>query len=195
MKIKTIIAASVAVLLYATPVLKAQTIDFTGVTISTERVKKTYDSQTMIFATGSYDIDLHKDYNTAQFGVRYAMLWKLGFYAGASIGINGFPMEASRWAGEIYGSSDVRPKRLTFTAGGMVRLGRVVSLYLGSGACLYQVLVSTSDGMRERYSHTGPLVDAGINLGFGPVCALVGATYDFGEYQHVMVNLGVGYRF
>lgn len=200
MKVKSIIAAA-ALLLCAMPSLKAQTIDFTGVTINTERVKKTYDHQNMLLITGCYDISLEKadvDYNTVQLGVRYASLWKWGFYAGASIGVNGIPAKREYAGGyTYYKDSPKRNPRLTVTAGGMVRLGEVVSLYFGSGIGLTQALVKTEDaGWKQDVSvRLGPLADAGINLGFGPVCVLTGATYNFGEYQQILVNLGVGYRF
>lgn len=69
----------------------AQTVDYTGVSISTERVKKTYATHMAVLGTGVMESGLRDEYFTGELGARFVWAQLFGFYVGAEIGVGGLP--------------------------------------------------------------------------------------------------------
>lgn len=69
----------------------AQTVDYTGVSISTERVKKTYATHMAVLGTGVMESGLRNEYFTGELGARFVWAQLFGFYVGAEIGVGGLP--------------------------------------------------------------------------------------------------------
>ena len=69
----------------------AQTVDYTGVSISTERVKKTYATHMAVLGTGVMEAGLDDKYFTGELGARFVWAQLFGFYVGAEIGVGGLP--------------------------------------------------------------------------------------------------------
>jgi len=69
----------------------AQTVDYTGVSISTERVKKTYATHMAVLGTGVMEAGLRDEYFTGELGARFVWAQLFGFYVGAEIGVGGLP--------------------------------------------------------------------------------------------------------
>ena len=88
-----------ALLLAALSAGAQTTIDFTGVSINTERVKKVYERKAFIMATGGPELfSFRKNHfdATGVFGLRFGMVWHFGFYVGAETGIGGFPAKTEK---------------------------------------------------------------------------------------------------
>lgn len=69
----------------------AQTVDYTGVSINTERVKKTYATHMAVLGTGVMEAGLDDKYFTGELGARFVWAQLFGFYVGAEIGVGGLP--------------------------------------------------------------------------------------------------------
>lgn len=69
----------------------AQTVDYTGVSINTERVKKTYATHMAVLGTGVMESGLRDEYFTGELGARFVWAQLFGFYVGAEIGVGGLP--------------------------------------------------------------------------------------------------------
>lgn len=69
----------------------AQTVDYTGVSINTERVKKTYATHMAVLGTGVMEAGLRNEYFTGELGARFVWAQLFGFYVGAEIGVGGLP--------------------------------------------------------------------------------------------------------
>lgn len=69
----------------------AQTVDYTGVSINTERVKKTYATHMAVLGTGVMEAGLRDEYFTGELGARFVWAQLFGFYVGAEIGVGGLP--------------------------------------------------------------------------------------------------------
>lgn len=185
--------------------LMAQTIDFTGVSISTERVKKVYPRTTFIMATGAGDFTLD-DYNkytpsiTALFGARFGMVWKVGFYVGAEIGLNGPTRSTgdSGWIyqGQYYGMHlPQKEPRFTVLAGAVLRLSDVWNIYAGSGYARLQSLAKNPDNnMWEYWRNIDAIpIEVGTIVNLNHLSLMLGATYL--TNRSIRATLGVGYNF
>ena len=186
--------------------LMAQTIDFTGVSISTERVKKLYPRTTFIMATGAGDLTLD-DYNkympskTALFGARFGMVWKVGFYVGAEIGLNGPTRSMRNSAGWIdqnqyYGMHlPQKEPRFTVLAGAVLRLSDVWNIYAGSGYARLQSMAKNPDTDTWQYwRNTSAIpIEVGTIVNLNHLSLMLGATYL--TNRSVRATLGVGYNF
>ena len=69
----------------------AQTVDYTGVSINTERVKKTYATHMAVLGTGVMEAGLRDEYFTGELGARFVWAQLFGFYVGVEIGVGGLP--------------------------------------------------------------------------------------------------------
>ena len=69
----------------------AQTVDYTGVSINTKRVKKTYATHMAVLGTGVMESGLRDEYFTGELGARFVWAQLFGFYVGAEIGVGGLP--------------------------------------------------------------------------------------------------------
>jgi len=187
--------------------LQAQTVDYTGITISTTRVKKIYAKKSFVLGTGTYDSK-----PTFHIGARFGQVWLFGWYVGLQCGIGGpyaggeevnmnpttensFLMQGKRKDG-----------RLVVTAGGVLRLGKAVNVYLGPGFYWGSTAYQAMDG---SWYHTGPdrsfispCADLGFIFHISHVSILAGGSVipiyrDQWGYSHVGYNisLGVGYNF
>lgn len=141
----------------------AQTVDYTGVSISTERVKKTYATHMAVLGTGVMEAGLNDKYFTGELGARFVWAQLFGFYVGAEIGVGGLPFsdeslpfnfgnyhrdysygynsftvrnEFNDIVGRIWDNSKRRYARYTFSLGAVLRLGKHADLYLGSGVAM-----------------------------------------------------------
>lgn len=185
--------------------LMAQTIDFTGVSISTERVKKVYPRTTFIMATGAGDFTLD-DYNkympskTALFGARFGMVWRVGFYVGAEIGLNG-PTRSTRdseWIdqNQYYGMPlQQKEPRFTVLAGAVLRLSDVWNIYAGSGFARLQSWAKDpyTDTWQYWRNISAIPIEVGTIVNLNHLSLMLGATYL--TNRSVRATLGVGFNF
>ena len=181
--------------------MMAQTVDFTGITVNTERVtkKKVYERKSFVLADGVFMGGAVGP--TALFGVRYGMVWRLGFYVGAELGIDGFPVSRDYLYGDEYDHAEdyeTRVPAFTLNAGLVIRLSRVANLYLGPGLTLTHKECKLDDGWYINDPHLpGIAGELGVYLHFGRVSMMAGAYSGpiiegdgFGG-----VKLGVGFNF
>lgn len=194
-----------AALLVAALSAQAQTtIDFTGVSINTERVKKVYERKTFVVGTATPEIfpgiNDKASNVTAMFGARFGMVWKFGFYVGADIGIGGFPQgsasEDVRWDAILSGMR--KDPRVNFVAGGIWRVKNNFNLYLGSGLAIFQTLVEQQNKEWKEYSGgLSPTAELGAIFHVNKLSFMIGAGVVplFALYPSVRATLGVGYNF
>lgn len=187
-----------ALLLGALGARAQTTIDFTGVSINTERVKKVYERKTFIVGTANADIFKMDDNTnvTAMFGARFGMVWKFGFYVGADIGMGGIPQKTQDVQWNTILSGMRRDPRLDIVAGGIWRVKNNFNLYLGSGFASFQTLVEQQDKeWREYSSGVSPIAEFGAILHVNHLSLMLGAGYAPMMRGGVRATLGVGYNF
>lgn len=187
-----------ALLLGALGARAQTTIDFTGVSINTERVKKVYERKTFVVGTANADI-FKMDGSTkvtAMFGARFGMVWKFGFYVGADLGMGGIPKKTQdvNWNAVLSGMR--KDPRLDIVAGGIWRVKNNFNLYLGSGFASFQSLVQQQDKeWREYSSGVSPIAELGAILHVSHLSLMLGAGYAPMMRGGVRATLGVGYNF
>lgn len=186
-----------------------QTIDYTGVSINTERVKKVYEKRMTVFLTVAGEYNSYQHAGTGEVGARFAWVKHFGFYVGAEVGITGIPSAAADWPSyygttyqlsgqSIYdanhqyvGTTNVtktRYPRATFSAGGVMQLSKSIDLFLGSGVMI--------GGTQRQYSSSIEEIDNYLrgrwfdDDSFFSPAAEVGAFFHFGK-----VALMTGFTF
>jgi len=213
----------------------AQTVDYTGVSISTERVKKTYPTRMSVLVTGVGEYNSYYHVFTGELGARFVWVQRFGFYAGVEFGAEGIPVGNKGsfhydFGNDYYvnGSSVYetatnnhvgylspernRNTRLTFSVGGVFRVGKHVDIYLGSGLALGRRYVQYSsdvaqikdylertkkyyDDYRERRMIC-PTAEVGGHFYIGHVTLLAGFSFVPAKYNNCYrLHLGVGYNF
>lgn len=192
--------------------MMAQTVDFTGITVNTERVtkKKVYERKSFVMVDGAFLVQGP----TGLVGARYGQVWLLGFYVGGEVGINGpIPVGGSRSG---VSDNDLTGKTRTpawmIDAGLIIRLSRVVNLYVGPTLLGYEKQYETRDGeWSVRDSSNGPGLggELGVVLHFGRVTLMPGVfagsitrfrpttKYDYSPVStpYSGLKLGVGFNF
>lgn len=186
-----------------------QTIDYTGVSINTERVKKVYEKRMTVLVTGAGEYNSYHHVVTGEVGARFAWVKHFGFYVGAEIGINGVPRSANSWpsySGNVFHLSgqtvtdangnyvetirqtNIRHPRATFSAGGVMQLSKIIDLYLGSG-------LMTGSNMCQYTCNAGEVDDYLKGLWFGE-SFFMSPTAEVGAFFHVgKVALMTGFTF
>lgn len=180
----------------------AQTIDFTGVSINTERVKKVYERKSFIIGTGTADIfsATGKETNvTGLFGIRYGMVWHFGFYVGAEMGVGGVPGKHDRyyeWDNTLL-TGMRRDPRVNLVAGGIWRVTSAFNLYLGSGLSYGQTLVQTQSKTWLEYDRVflSPIAELGAIFHISHFTLSVGGGYVPIREKGVRATVGLGYNF
>ena len=201
---RVILAAS---LLLSCAMLSAQTVDFTGVTISTSRVKKVYQNRFFVLGTGA--IDISDKTNTGLFGARFGWVQRFGVYGGVEMGVGGIPVKTSGigWTDQILFAGKRRDPRLAVSVGGIVRLASAWNLYAGCSMLSSQTLQKDMDGKWWRTEPEGN--DPGVNIDPAPEIGVIAhlpnhLSFSLGgsvaipassPYVHVIVRGGVGYNF
>lgn len=200
---KRVLLAASAMLLSVC--LMAQTVDFTGITVNTERVtkKKVYERKSFVLVDGAFLIGHGK---TGLVGARYGMVWRLGFYAGAEIGIHGFPSFKGGDRSAV--TVEQRSPAFAFNAGLIIRLSRVVNLYLGPGILQYAEQGKTESGNWVDITRFKPGFggELGVFLHFGRVTVMPGISIahveagswygpDQPKFTLASFKLGVGFNF
>lgn len=192
-----------AALLVAALSAQAQTtIDFTGISINTERVKKVYERKAFIMATGGPEFFAfnknHFDV-TGTFGLRFGMVWHLGFYVGVETGIGGFPHLTKAEPGymrEYVLNGMRRDPRGYAVAGGIWRISPAANLYLGGGFAYGQKLYQKQDnGWVEFDEFMSPQAELGGIFHAGHLSFMAGAAVIPLDVFCIRLNLGVGYNF
>ena len=163
-----------ALLLAALSAGAQTTIDFTGVSINTERVKKVYD-----------------------FGLRFGMVWHFGFYVGAETGIGGFPAKTEKGYTQDFVLNGMRrDPRISAVAGGIWRITPAVNLYLGGGYATGQKLYQKQDkGWVEYDDFDSFQAELGGIFHAGHLSFMAGAAVIPLDVFCLRFNLGVGYNF
>ena len=213
----------------------AQTVDYTGVSINTERVKKTYPTHMAVLVTGAPELIIDDRAVTGELGARFVWAQHFGFYVGAEIGVQGLPKDipdassSPNYYGDMWNISgnrvtstdgsfsyyaspkNIQYRRATLSVGGVLRLSKVVDLYLGSGVtfgsdlCQYAVAgadLPEIDGYLKgktfafRSMFVAPTVEAGAYFYVGHVALMAGVSFVPAEHDSsVGLRLGVGYKF
>lgn len=190
--------------------MMAQTVDFTGITVNTERVtkKKVYERKSFVLADGV----LFTPGPTGLIGARYGMVWLFGFYVGGEVGINGpigLRIDTSGDAKNLTGKAK-RPAWM-FNAGIIIRVSKVVNLYAGPTLFGYAEYLESADGkwVKNRSYHD-PFIGGewGVFLHFGRVTLMPGVFvggmryderngygYDDKTATAAGKKLGVGFNF
>lgn len=191
----------IAALLLAALSAGAQTtIDFTGVSINTARVKKVYERKTFIMATGGPEFfSFQKNHfdATGTLGLRFGMVWHFGFYIGAETGIGGFPAKVQDgYPNDIILNGMRRDPRFSVVAGGIWRITPAVNLYLGGGYATGQKLYQKQDnGWSEFDNFKSPQAELGGIFHAGHLSFMAGAAVIPLDVFCIRLNLGVGYNF
>ena len=189
--------------------MMAQTVDFTGITVNTERVtkKKVYERKSFVLADGVFMAG-NEFGPTALLGVRYGMVWRLGFYVGAELGVDGAPVFYSNVGGGTkydklnLAGYETRTPAFTLNAGLIIRLSRVVNLYLGPGLALGQRIYKLEDDDGNNFWYVRNFndfdtpdlaADMGVFLHFGRVSMMAGASG--ASIGAAALKLGVGFNF
>lgn len=210
----------------------AQTIDYTGVSIQTERAKKFYPKKMAVLLTGAGEYESYHHQFTGEVGARFVWTKHFGFYTGLEVGVQGIPLpgvDYPQYSGAEYGLSgdeitsfsggetyytrtaSERFTRATLSVGGVMQLGKTVSLYAGSGVTIGNWINEyTTDGRFpeiENYlrSHrfekdyfVAPTAEIGAYYFIGKVCLMTGFSFareTAGHHTIYKLNLGVGYSF
>ncbi len=155
-----------AVMALVTVAAVAQTIDYTGVTINTERVKKTYPTRMSVLLTGVGEYNSYHHAFTGELGARFVWVQRFGFYAGVELGVQGLPLHTKNQphfdgidysvSGTVVydnnqmsndgGLREVKSKypRATLSVGAVMRLGKHADIYLGSGVAVGKRMLTYS---------------------------------------------------
>lgn len=160
--------------------LMAQTVDFTGITVSTEKVKKktVYEPRSYIVASGALFINPINKLSPV-LGVRYCWVKKLGFYAAVEMSPQGFPKLGSEAGDGTYifpGYKDGDGKPVEFTGkrknqslagsfGLVMRFGKKFDMSLGPCFTLYSCLEETADGRWLLWSDGKSKRNSGVCYG------------------------------
>ena len=191
----------IAALLLAALSAGAQTtIDFTGVSINTARVKKVYERKTFIMATGGpefFSFQTNHFDATGTFGLRFGMVWHFGFYIGAETGIGGFPAKVQDgYSYDIILNGMRRDPRFSVVAGGIWRITPAVNLYLGGGYATGQKLYQQQNMEWLEYDNfKSVLAELGGIFHAGHLSFMVGGAFVPLDVTCIRLNLGVGYNF
>lgn len=191
----------IAALLLAALSAGAQTtIDFTGVSINTERVKKVYERKAFIMATGGPELfSFRKNHfdATGVFGLRFGMVWHFGFYVGVETGIGGFPAKTEKGYTQDFVLNGMRrDPRISAVAGGIWRITPAVNLYLGGGYATGQKLYQKQDkGWVEYDDFDSFQAELGGIFHAGHLSFMAGAAVIPLDVFCLRFNLGVGYNF
>lgn len=179
---------------------RAQTIDFTGITIRTERV--VCERRSFVMLTGGADLDF--DVMATSFGVRIGAYRRVGLYANLEVGSGGFYFPSDEhWVdgSQIYNSIWVKRKepRTTISLGGIFRVSKSVNFYLGGGIDGRTLLLQSQDGV---WHTTDVYYDEEMTGMFelGIHYCVPKFTFMFGAeaapiHESVKLVLGVGYNF
>lgn len=134
--------------------------------------KKVYEQRKFVVGTGTVEHCFGEDgddMTTMEFGARFGIMKFFGVYAGAEVGMGGFPFynyEEIEWSQVYYGQSVLvkrQDPRLTVTAGGLLRINKASALYLGSGWTFGQTLFCGQNGTWYKFddSISSPIIEAG----------------------------------
>ncbi len=197
------------VLLLSFAYSQAQTIDFTGVSINTEHIKKVYERKS--FVLGTLGVERFKSPLsggwTGSFGIRYGMVWKFGFYVGAEMGFGGFPSTEGK---RIYYNSpyyDIytlvsgrrKDQRMTLNLGGLLRLNPNWNLSVGTGVAFFNTVVEQQNKEWLNYEdsdETGILAEVGVIYHLNRISLMANISHVFvSGYRPIRASIGVGYNF
>lgn len=210
----------------------AQTIDYTGVSI---QAKKFYPKKMAVLLTGAGEYESYHHQFTGEVGARFVWTKLFGFYTGLEVGVQGVPLPGAdypnypgaefglsgddltiHFSGGVNYTSYTQPAserftRATLSVGGVMQLGKTVSLYAGSGVTIGNWINEyTTDGRFpeiENYlrSHwfekdyfVAPTAEIGAYYFIGKVCLMTGFSFARETADHHTIyklNLGVGYSF
>ena len=208
----------------------AQTIDYTGVSIQTERAKKIYPKKMAVLLTGAGEYNSYYHAGTGEIGARFVWTKHFGFYAGLEAGVQGIPLSGSDYPsyqgtdyelsgnritsfseGKTYFTRTISEKmtRATLSLGGVMQLGKTVSLYAGSGVtagnCLYRYSTAGQFPEIDKYLggrqfeqdfYISPTAEIGAYYFIGKVSLMTGFSFVPARRNNIYkLILGVGYSF
>lgn len=180
--------------------LRAQTIDFTGITIRTERV--VCERRNFVMLTGGADLDF--DVMATSFGVRIGAYRRVGLYANLEMGAGGFYSASDEnWVDEYdishYMWTKRKDPRTTISLGGIFRVSKSVNFYLGGGIDCRTLLLQSQDGVWHTCNYydgeeIAAMFEAGIHYCVPKFTFMLGAEV-VPDHESVKLVLGVGYNF
>lgn len=192
----------------------AQTFNYTGIDVKSERVKKKYVFEWENFILANYYYGVGGDNGLGQhsIGVTYGRVKLFGFYASMLVGTGShygysYRGDISRHTiDDIYPSytGKISQNHVAFTVGGIVRLVIPLYFYIGTGYGYKTTTMELADGnwMLDRY-HRSECVEHGHQWELGLQGNIKGFTISTGlsalvNYKrgHLYgVKIGIGYTF
>lgn len=175
----------------------------------TPKPKKEYEQRKFALGTGSVEHCFGEDnITTAAFGARFGIMKLFGVYAGAEVGIGGFPFydyERINWSELDTGKAILvkrQDPRLNLAFGGLLRLNKASTLYLGSGWTFGQTLFCGQNGTwydRED-GLSSPIIEAGAYFHIKKFTIMIGGSFISDEWVdnyncYGKISFGVGYNF
>ena len=187
-------------LLLSCAALSAQTVDFTGVSISTTRVKKVYQNRFFVLGTGA--VDSSNKITTGLIGARFGWVQRFGVYAGFEMGVGGFLQNSETLStyDQVLLAGKRRDARMAVSLGAILRLASAWNLYAGCSMFGCQTQQQDASGkwwtVPRTYIHPAP--EVGVIAHIQHVSVSLGGSYAVGNNGgsgHVIVRAGVGYNF
>lgn len=173
--------------------------------------KKVYEQRKFVVGTGTVEHCFSEDgddMTTMEFGARFGIMKLFGIYAGAEVGMGGFPFydyEEIDWSQVYYGQSILvkrQDPRLTMTVGGLLRLNKASTLYLGGGWTFGQTLFCGQNGTWYKFddSISSPTIEAGAYFHIKKFTIMIGGSFISDEWvdnynRYGKISFGVGYNF
>lgn len=173
--------------------------------------KKVYEQRKFVVGTGTVEHCFGEDgddMTTMDFGARFGIMKLFGFYIGAEVGIGGFPFydyERIDWSELDTGKAILvkrQDPRLNLAFGGLLRLNKASTLYLGSGWTFGQTLFCGQNGTwydRED-GLSSPIIEAGAYFHIKKFTIMIGGSFISDEWVdnyncYGKISFGVGYNF
>lgn len=175
----------------------------------TPKPKKEYEQRKFALGTGSVEHYLGEDnITTAAFGARFGIMKLFGVYAGAEVGIGGFPfydyeeIEHSQLENGYSVLVKRQDPRLNLAFGGLLRINKASTLYLGGGWTFGQTLFCGQNGVWYKLddSLSFPIIEAGALFHIKKFNIMIGGAFISDEWignydRYGKISFGVGYNF
>lgn len=173
--------------------------------------KKVYEQRKFVVGTGTLEHCFGEDgddITTMEFGARFGIMKFFGVYAGAEVGMGGFPfydyeeIEQSQINNGYAILVKRQDPRLTMVIGGLLRINKASTLYLGSGWTFGQTLFCGQNGTWYKFddSISSPIIEAGAYFHIKKFSIMLGGSFISDEWVdnyncYGKISLGVGYNF